>query len=83
VVGFPGGLDGKGSTYNAGPGFLPQIRKIPRRRERLPTPVFLPGESHEQRSLADHSPWDRKELDMTKQLTHIHTHGSVVEKSYS
>ena len=21
-----------------------------------PTPVFLPGESHEQRSLADHSP---------------------------
>ena len=29
-----------------------QIGKIPWRRERLPTPVFLPGESHGQRSLA-------------------------------
>ena len=25
-----------------------------------PTPVFLPGESHGQRSLADHSPWVAK-----------------------
>ena len=28
------------------------------------TPVFLPGESHEQRSLAGYSPWGRKESDM-------------------
>ena len=28
-----------------------------------PIPVFLPGESHGQRSLADYSPWDHKELD--------------------
>ena len=33
-------------------------------------PVFLPGESHGQRSLAGYSPWDLKELDMTEQLTH-------------
>ena len=33
------------------PGFDPWIRKIPWRREWLPTPVFLPGESHGQRSL--------------------------------
>ena len=33
------------------PGFHPLIRKIPWRREWLPTPVFLPGESHGQRSL--------------------------------
>ena len=26
-------------------------------------PVFLPGESHGQRTLAGHSPWDRKESD--------------------
>ena len=29
----------------------------------LPTPVFLPGESHGQRSLVGYSPWRRKELD--------------------
>ena len=35
-----------------------------------PTPVFLPGESHGQRSLVGYSLWGRKELDMTEQLTH-------------
>ena len=34
-----------------------------------PTSVFLPGESHRQRSLTDYSPRDCKELDMTEQLT--------------
>ena len=33
------------------------------------TPVFLPGEFHGQRSLADYSPWGRKESDMTGWLT--------------
>ena len=36
------------------------VGKIPCRREWLPTPVFLPGKSHEQRSLAGYNPWDRK-----------------------
>ena len=35
----------------------------------LPTPVFLPGEFHGQRSLAGYSPWDRKESDMTEWLS--------------
>ena len=39
------------------PGFDPWVRKIPERREWHPTPVFLPGEFHGQRSLLDHSPW--------------------------
>jgi len=39
------------------------------RRERLPTPVFLPGESHGQRRPAGYSPWDHKELDRTELLT--------------
>ena len=39
------------------------------RQEGQPTPVFLPGESHEQRTLAGHSPWGCKESDMTEQLT--------------
>ena len=30
------------------------------RRKWRPTPVFLPGEFHGQRSLADYSSWDRK-----------------------
>ena len=36
---------------------------------RQPTPVLLPGKSHGQRSLLSYSPYDRKELDMTEQLT--------------
>ena len=44
-------------------------QKIPWRREWLPTPVFLPGDSHGQRSLAGYSPWGHKELNMTEQLT--------------
>ena len=39
------------------------------RREWVPTPVFLPGELHGQRSLAGYSPRGRKELDTTEQLT--------------
>jgi len=49
---FPGGSDGKESACNAGdPGFNPWVRKNPWRWEWQPTPVFLPGESHDQRSL--------------------------------
>ena len=47
------------------------VGKIPRRRKRLPPPVFLPGESHGQRSLASYSPQGHKELDTTKQLTNL------------
>ena len=38
-------------------GFSPWVGKIPWRRKWQPTPVFLPGESHGQRSLAGYSPW--------------------------
>ena len=38
-----------------------------------PTPVFLPGESLGQRSLAGYSPQSRKELDMTKATWHART----------
>ena len=46
------------------PRFDPWVGKIPRRRQRQPTPVFLPKESHGQRSLAGYSPWGLIELDM-------------------
>ena len=38
----------------------------------LPTPVFLPGKSHKQRSLVGYNPWGLKVLDTTEQLTHAH-----------
>ena len=72
---FPGGSDGKESACNAGdlgslgsPGmwFDPWVRKISLRRAWQPTPVFLPGGFHGQRSLVDSSPLDRKELDKTE-----------------
>ena len=49
------------------------VQKIPWRRKWQHTPVFLPGEFHEQRSLAGYSPWGRKESDMTDRLTYTHT----------
>ena len=45
------------------------VGKIPWGRAWRPTPVFLPSESYGQRSLVGHSPWGRKELDTTEQLT--------------
>ena len=54
-------------------GFSPWFGKIPWRREWQPTPVFLSGEFHGQRSLAGYSPWGYRELDMTEWLTHTDT----------
>ena len=51
------------------PRFDPWIRKIPWRREWQSSPVFLPGESHGQRSLVGYSPWGHKELDRAEWLT--------------
>ena len=51
--------------------FSSWVRKIPWRRKWSPTPVFLPGEFHGQRSLVDHSPWGCKESDTTEQLMHV------------
>ena len=44
------------------PGFNPWVRMIPWRREWQPTPVFLPGKSHGQRSLPGYSPWGCKRV---------------------
>ena len=45
------------------------VRKILWRRKWQPTPVFLFGESHGQRSLGDYSPWGCKESHTTEQLS--------------
>ena len=51
------------------------VEKIPWRRKWQPTPVFLPGEFHGQRSLAGCSPWGHKQSHMTEWLRHTqHLH---------
>ena len=55
-------------------GFDPSVGKTPWKRAWQPTPGFLPGESHGQRSLAGYSPWGLIESDMTDRLIHTHTH---------
>ena len=69
-------------------GFIPWVGKIPRRRAWQSTPVFLPGESQGQRSLAGYSPWGYKESDTTEVAkhacvcvhahTHTHTHTHIL-----
>ena len=70
-MGFPGNTSGKEPACHCRKHimrleFNPWVRKIPWRRARQPTPVFLCGESHGQRSLAGYNLWDRKESDMTE-----------------
>ena len=78
--GFPGGSDNKKSTCNAGDlGLIPGSGRSP--GEGNPLSIFLPGETHRQRSLVAYSPWVCKEADTTEELsacararTHTHTH---------
>ena len=55
-----------GDVRNAG--WTPGLGRFPRKRAWQPTPVFLPGDSHGQRSLTGYSPWGHKELDMTEAI---------------
>ena len=68
--GFPGGASGKEPTCQCRRhrrcGFDPWVGKIPWSGAWQPILVFLPGESHGQRSLVGYRPQSRKELDMTE-----------------
>ena len=65
ILGLPLWLIGKEFHPQCGkPGFDPWVGKIPWRRERLPTPVFWPGEFH-----GLYSPWRCKESDMAERLS--------------
>ena len=67
---MPGGASGKEPTRRSrrckGPVLNSWVRKIPWRRAQQPTPVFLSGESHGQRSLAGCSLEGREESDITE-----------------
>ena len=58
--------------YAERPAYNPWVRKIPWRRKWQTTLIFLPGESHEQRSLVGYSPC--KETDTTEVTEYAHTH---------
>ena len=77
-TGFPGGDSGIAPACQRRRlnrhGLDPWVRKIPWRRAWQPTPVFLPGESHGQRSLAGYSTWGHRESDTTEATEHTHTH---------
>ena len=49
-------------------GFDPWVGKIPWRRERLPIPVFCPGEFHGQRRLTGYSPWGQRKAVKTTNI---------------
>ena len=71
--GFPGGSDCKQFTCRCRRDRRRGVWSLgwddPLEEARQPTPVFLPGESHGQRSLAGYSPWGCTELDTTEWLT--------------
>ena len=69
LIGLPWLLSGKESTCQCRrQGFSLWIRKLPWRRKWQPTPVFLPGKFHRQKSLAGYSPWDPIESDTAEWL---------------
>jgi len=78
-LGLPRWLSSKESACDAGDimryRFDPCVGKVPWRRAWRPTQVFLPGESHGDRSPVGYSPWGHKEPDMTE-----HTHREYLQK---
>ena len=59
--------------------YSPWVGKIPWRSKWQPTTVFLPGQSHGERSLVVYSSWGCKESDMAERLsTHTCMHNAAV-----
>ena len=74
---FPGGVSDKELACQCRRhkrcGLDPWVRKIPWRRKWQPAPVFLPGKSHGQRSLAGYSPRGRKSRTRLREWAHTVT----------
>ena len=64
VIGLPRWYSGEESACQCRRckrlGFSPRVGKIPCRRKWQPSPLFLPGKLHGQRSLVGYCPWGRK-----------------------
>ena len=69
-MGFPGGSDGKESTFNAGDlGSIPGLGRSPGGRHGNPLQYSWLKKPHEQRRLVGYSPWGHTESDTTEQLS--------------
>ena len=83
LTGFPGGASGKEPTCQCRIrrrlGFDLWVGEIPWRRAWQPTPLFLPGESHRQRSLVGYCPRGHKEWDTTKATNHARMQHKLAE----
>ena len=66
--GFHGGLAVKNPADAGNTGAIPGPGTSPWRKKWLPTPLFLPGKSHGQRSLMICSPWSLRESHTTERL---------------
>ena len=77
IMGLPSWLSGKESACQCRRhkrySFNPWVGKIPWRRKWHPTPVFLSGKPHGQRSLVGYSPWGLKNSDTT---LHTYAHST-------
>ena len=77
-MGLPGGTSGKEPACQCRRCKERQVWSLgqedPWRREWQPTPVFLSGESHEQRSLVGYSPWGHKVKHDRSDLARIQAH---------
>ena len=69
-MGFPGGSDGKESTYNVGDlGSIPEVGRSPGGGHDSPLHYSFLENAHGQRSLVGYSPWGRKKSDTTDRLS--------------
>ena len=77
VLGFPGEANGRELACHSGDKrrhqFDPWCQANPLEEGIAATPLFLPGESHGQKSLAAYAPWGHKESDMTDTTQHVCT----------
>ena len=71
-MGFPSVSDSKESTCNAAAlGSVPGLGRLPGGGHGNLLQYSCLENPHRQRSLADYSPWDRKESDTTEQLSSL------------
>ena len=67
--GFPDGSSGKEPACQCRSRFDPWVRKIPWRRNWQPTPVFLSGRFHGQKSLVGYSPGLQSQTQLSYKTT--------------
>ena len=82
--GFPGGSDGKESSFNVGDlGSIPGLGRSPGGGHGNPLQYSCLEGPHGQRRLAGYSPWGHKELAMTERLSTVQHQYSCLEIAWA